>query len=206
MVAKGIITYQPGRPADFNFVNTYSEEGVGLQVTKVDAENKEKALSGARFTITLLNETSTGDSISYKTKEDGSPVYQVESDVTGQDGKISFTGLEQGYYEVKETTVPSGYILVDEGTFYIHVSDGRSKILTKDVSKTIDQWTANPILNDGGNISFNGNESVAVASIGNTPGSELPHTGGPGINMIKLFGTVVMFAAITTFLERKKRK
>jgi hypothetical protein len=37
-------------------------------------------------------------------------------------------------------------------------------------------------------------------------GPELPHTGGPGDTMIKLLGTVVMFAAIATFLERKKRK
>ena len=37
-------------------------------------------------------------------------------------------------------------------------------------------------------------------------GPELPHTGGPGDTMIKLLGTVIMFAAIVTFLERKKRK
>lgn len=37
-------------------------------------------------------------------------------------------------------------------------------------------------------------------------GVELPHTGGPGGTVIRLMGTAVMFAAIATFINRKKRK
>lgn len=64
-----------------------------LNLTKVDAETKT-GLAGAVFTLT---------------KNDNS-IDPIVSQPSGDDGKISFTGLTPGNYTLTETTPPTGYI------------------------------------------------------------------------------------------------
>lgn len=47
MVATVTMTYVEGRPADFNFVNSYTEKGVGIDIVKVDKSQRTKTLPGA---------------------------------------------------------------------------------------------------------------------------------------------------------------
>ena len=65
----------------------------GVEVTKVDAKDKTKVLSGAKFELT---EVATGEK------------HEL---VTGEDGKASINKLPLGKYTLVETEAPKGYLL-----------------------------------------------------------------------------------------------
>ncbi|MGM9950302.1 MAG: collagen binding domain-containing protein, partial [Lysinibacillus sp.] len=69
-----------------------------LTVVKVDADNENAALAGAKFT---LYDKETGDVV-------GKP------QITGEDGTVTFSNLAWGTYQVKETNAPTGYQKVTE--------------------------------------------------------------------------------------------
>ena len=60
----------------------------------------------------------------------------TDSVETGTDGIASFTGLKAGYYIVKETKLPAGYVQTGTGSFYIKVENGKVKL----VEKSSDGW------------------------------------------------------------------
>ncbi|WP_296745396.1 SpaA isopeptide-forming pilin-related protein [Vagococcus sp.] len=77
-------------------VSVTNEETIvlgGVEVLKIDAKDKTKALSGAKFELT---EVATG---------------KVHELVTGEDGKANINKLPLGKYTLVETEAPKGYLL-----------------------------------------------------------------------------------------------
>ncbi|WP_187393445.1 SpaA isopeptide-forming pilin-related protein [Bacillus sp. E214] len=86
----------------FTFVN---REIVGsVTVTKVDKNDTTKKLSGAKFTLTDAKGNET-----------------VE--VTGEDGKATFGNLVYGKYTIKETEAPEGYVISNQESKEINISE-----------------------------------------------------------------------------------
>lgn len=71
-----------------------------IEITKVDAQNTSKVLSGAEFE--LYDAADTGKLIDSKT--------------TGSDGRCTFDNLEYGNYVVRETTAPVNYEIISADT------------------------------------------------------------------------------------------
>ena len=163
---------------------------VTLTIVKVDENDMTTPLPGAEFTLQELNPAGTG------TYKDGSS--PVVSDVTGSDGTTSFEGLEEGYYEVRETAVPDGYIITDSGTFYLHVSEGSATLLTKDASKVVTEWSVKTTGSDD-KLQLNGQ----TVTVGNEPGAQLPAAGGAGTALFYALGGVLLLVG-SAFLARRR--
>lgn len=205
MVATGTITYQPGRPADFNFANSYIG-GVDLTIVKVDKVDPTQKLEGAKFTITMLDEDRTTSArIVYKKDSSNHLVFTRESDPTGEDGTISFEDLKAGYYEIKETQRPEGYIETEDPTFYIHVSGSNAVYLIKstaeaDANKKLNEWTES---NTGsGLVTYDKNNKTATVQ--NEFGTELPMTGGIGTVIFYVLGSILVIGGGIYFISRRR--
>ena len=220
MVATVTMTYVEGRPADFNFVNNYVERGVGIDIVKVDKNQRTTTLPGAEFTLTKLDESTTPGHIRYKMIP-GTSNYEVRvtSDPTGNDGTTTFdSNLTSGYYEIEETKLPAGYISTGEEKFYIKIEDGVAKklIVSDDSEKAITEWETLTSSNQSDLIQFTlgsaddpatagTNETTnTLFSIGNEPGAALPNTGGPGTRLFTLLGSILILGAGILLWRRRR--
>jgi len=176
---------------------TNIQSSTSFEVLKVDSNGMSEPLEGARFElykIDPVNRKHTGKPIN--------PTTLGSNNKTGTDGIALFEHLADGYYEVIEAEMPIGYILVDDESFYIRIQDSVVSFVEQNETG---EWVSRQ--NSGTSIFVPADtEKIAMLKLGNKAGSALPHTGGPGTTMIKLLGTTVMFAAIVSFINRKKRK
>ena len=141
-----------------------------------------------------MNENSPYDYIEDESK--------AVTETTNAEGKATFEGLTAGYYEVKETKLPAGYVNNGEEAFYIHVESGAVKLVTKSGTG----WSEVSSSGDG-KFTFTAasGTSLANVTVENTPGAALPHTGGPGKMPFTLAGLVLVAAAGILLVRRKLR-
>ena len=135
-------------------------------------------LPKAQFTLKKL------DPEGYGTYLSGTEKVEKTSADTDADEKTLITGIRNGFYEISETGVPAGFILVDGGKFYINVQNKIITLLTKDSAKKVKEW-AERTLTDEDKLAFDG-ETITY-TVGNTPGAALPNTGGPGTKLYTFF-------------------
>ena len=100
--------------------------------------------------------------------------------------------MQNGRYRLEETTVPNGYIIQTE-CMYFSVNDGAITLTNVDGEETTYTWIT---LEDD-------DTTIAIA---NTPGIELPKTGGMGTEVFTALGGAMTAAAGAMLLRRKKKK
>ena len=224
MVGTVTMTYVEGRPADFNFVNSYSEDGVPLDIVKLDATDMVTPLEKAQFRLRKLDPEGRG---SYLT---GNAAVEKTSGETNTEGKTAIEGITTGYYEVSEIKVPDGYVQIEDSRLYIWVNDGviRRIVVTENDPETteIDESLVRNCTvvgdNDDGTLRFHMaraavvddpattdiNEAASAANaiftLGNTPGAALPASGGPGTRLYLLLGSALI-AIAGALLARRRR-
>ncbi|MBQ9061604.1 MAG: Cna B-type domain-containing protein [Eubacterium sp.] len=190
-----------------HFTVTYNNSGTPLKITntlknkltlnivKIDAANMITPLENAQFTIKELAPEGKGD---YRT---GANAFEKTSADTDEEGKTSITDIPDGYYEISETKSPDGYVLVNDGKFYVSVKGDEIKLLLKDTGKTVTEWQEQT-LSDADKLEFDA--ASKTVKIGNTPGASLPHTGGPGTRPFTILGSILILGA-GLLLWRKRR-
>lgn len=116
-----------------------------------------------------------------------------------------FDGLSPGYYEIKETKTPEGYVTTGTDCFYIRVNNNGVSLIQPDLSKPAEQWSVIGSSDMVYTFTAAQGETPATAYVGNTPGAELPHTGGIGTSHLYLTGGLMTLAAgLILYLKRKK--
>lgn len=160
-------------PKDKNIVFTYK-----VTVNKVDQDNK--ALEGAGFTL-------------YKKGTDGkyTEVGQMTADTATQ---FSFNGLDDGDYELRETTTPAGYNTMSPIDFTIaaeHDAESDDPQLTSLTGNKAD-GTAFLTATFTKDQTTDGNLAGTVV---NKKGSVLPSTGGMGTTVLYVVGAAIVVAA-----------
>lgn len=196
--AEVAITYHPGSPADFNFVNSYTEKSVGMEILKVDAGDMRTPLKGAGFVIHRIDPATAR----YTEAPAFYPATSGDDHKTGADGKASFNGLTEGYYEVKEEFLPAGYIQTGDGVFYIRVHNGVVSLIEKDSSAETG-WKER---SSGGKLLFTAaeGETPALATVGNESGAALPSSGGPGTTWFYLIGSILLLGCGVLLAARRR--
>ena len=173
---------------------------VDLTIIKVDSAGMTRPLKGAVFTIQQINEQSAVLALIEGTLKTAATNGEVTGE-TGTDGVAVFTGLTSGYYIVKETKLPDGYVQTGTGSFFIKVDQDKVML----VEKQGEDW----VESDGNEkLVFTAEEGddPAEVKVGNDSGVTLPSTGGIGTNLFKLLGSIlVMLAGAGFFLLRGKR-
>ena len=201
-------------------------------MTETNYTVDEKTLEVTSTTVTIFeNGITTADSEA----ENGiKTVTYLTSSKTGKDdGKTGFTDLLAGYYEVKEIKTPDGYVLTNGGKFYIKVEGGvvyliefkrnlKKKENADDPDEYVYEWVeveektaldtttglkytaAKEAIVEGEQVITPA--TLASVTVGNTPGKELPHTGGSGIIRYTVAGLGCITVPTAVLIYRKKKE
>lgn len=159
-------------------------------INKVDSDNKP--LSGAEFTL--------------KKKVDGN-WKSIGVIKNGAGTTFTFTGLDDGLYQLTETTTPEGYNSIDP--IYFNVTADHD--VTSD-DPTLNSLSANQADAEGNDLTSGIIATFSAAlstgsvttNLVNSAGLTLPTTGGIGTRIFYIIGGVLMVGAVV-FLIVKKR-
>ena len=185
---------------EFYVYNIYkkvvSETDITLKKVDKDDVNSSNPnyLKGAAFTLSKYKT----EAFQVKDTEWGDSGSKTLSDTKNPDGTytlngiFSFEGLTEGFYKIEEPTFPAGYVkLSSDPTFKIEVNSSNEMEIT--------------LINNPDNLLRLEDNNLSIV-VGNTPGAALPNTGGPGTNMIYLFGIMLTGLAGTGILMKRRRR
>lgn len=158
-----------------------------LQIVKVDGKDQELKLADAEFELLMS-----------KVNEDGSLTKKesVSKQITDKDGLVTFKGLDDGLYWIKETQAPKDYIkhsgelgpfLVQNGVIYKTdlTDDGKIMDSSKEKLETIE----------------NGLFNYEVKNFK----AEFPSTGGIGTGIFTAIGLSIMLTSLTKVSKGKRK-
>lgn len=188
----------------------------GLKINKVDL-GTEKALKGAKFTITTKGDESNTN-VKY-VKDDGALSDTEVVLSTNADGAIQLTGLDAGTYTVTEVSAPSGYAKVDPFTFEIKramAADGPDAGLTNLAGELTTSQGDKVIagLTDGKSgdnkltkkdKSEKNADGIFNITVGDTKQINLPLTGLNGVTFTWIAGGAVLCIGVAHLIRSRKR-
>lgn len=153
-------------------VTVYNKRNaLNVAILKVDTANVNKVLKGAEFVLYKKN------GVTEATNADGQKIGKL---VTDSEGKVVIGNLLEGEYVLKETKAPSGYKLAAPITVNVL---GNKVVFTqqgiqKDGIPSADGFTY-------------------TMTITNSSGTELPMTGGSGVKLLMIIGTVLVVVSLS---------
>ena len=193
-IATGIVSGGTVTKEEVEFTNTYS--AVDVTVIKIDestrnAEHPENqtTLSGAKFKLYKLTVPEGGSVGTYTVYPNSSSSEKT----TGDDGTLTFEKLPNGKYMIEETSAPAGYVKQREIKIYFTVSEGSTVTYTNEAGETIESQTL--VTYTPADQSF---------TVGNTPGVQLPNTGGPGTRLFTILGSILILGAGVLLWRRRR--
>lgn len=165
--------------ADTILYAQWERKTTGITVYKVDSSNTSKQLDGATFKLTKMGADGTYQTVTIDGVTDENGVFTVSKNGT------NLTGLDDGTYQLTETTAPSGYIVTSSSTTFT-ISDGVAQNFGSGADSA---WLIN-------------NNRLTIK---NTPGTPLPSTGGMGTLAYPAAGAaLVLIALISGFVLRRR--
>ena len=165
-----------GRDSNVEICNRKSTSGK-VTIRKVD--NEKKPLIGAKFQLYKF------DSVWKKVEP-----YMDEIDMTTV-SEFELSDLSQGLYRLEETRSPDGFVILKKYAYFAIAPDNSIR-LTDETGEGD---------NTNEKVSLDTTDGCAVV-IENTPGIELPSTGGIGTRILYYLGTVLVLAAGIGFAYR----
>ena len=102
----------------------------------------------------------------------------------GEDGKVTFTGLTEGEYVIKEIVTPAGYNTI---------ADINLKVEFDEETKTFTYTWSGSVTGTGDTI-----------QVVNQSGVELPSTGGIGNTIFYVLGGILVLAAVVLLVTKKR--
>jgi fimbrial isopeptide formation D2 family protein/LPXTG-motif cell wall-anchored protein len=176
-------------PPDKVIVFTYQ-----VVVNKVDGNKKPLANAG----FSLFRKSADSKETLVKKIDTG----------TGNDRNIfTFTGLDDGTYVLKETTVPDGYNKIEDIEFKISAEHEPEADVPKLISLMgVSEDGTTVKLGDSGKYeaTVNLSDGSITTDVMNKKGSVLPSTGGIGTRIFYAAGAILVAAAIALLVYRKK--
>lgn len=216
-IDKDVYTYTFGIDAALDGENagekiTYEFNKVKSSHTTFEDQKSNAPLAGATFTL-YSNEACTAVA---KTA-----LQTNGTAVSDDDGHITFSGLDEGTYYLKETAAPSGYSLSDQTyKFVIKATLGANGIMTdysvktsyKDASHR--DWTdaaaasykSTATKEKDGSVTNKITRTDAPIAIVDSKFQNLPSTGGRGTVVLTLAATVGMAGFLAIYITSKKKK
>ncbi|MBQ1352726.1 MAG: fibro-slime domain-containing protein, partial [Firmicutes bacterium] len=153
---------------------------IDAEVTLYKMDENGDPLKGSKFQL-----------CKYKTSWEVVPEYS-SIDMTAVTQK-TLTGLSAGRYRLEEMQAPDGYVVMTK-YIYFNIDQGGHATLTDEAG------TGN---NSNENASINNANGITVQ---NTPGVELPDSGGPGTTWIYMIGGFLTAACGVAIAARRKSK
>ena len=174
-------------PKDKVIVFTYQ-----TVINKVD--EKGEALAGAEFTLEKKQADGEWEAIN---------VVKTEAGTT-----FTFTGLDDGFYRLKETVTPPGYNTIDDIYFEIEAKHDTTSPDPELKELTATQKTENNGDLEEGKVTFKPTYTLADGKIAtkvvNNSGATLPETGGIGTTIFYVVGGALVLGAAVLLVTRRR--
>lgn len=124
----------------------------------------------------------------------GDPTSTTPVDIkayVNDDGTLTFAGLADGTYTIKETVVPKGYNRAEDIQFTItHTKDEENKKVT--------------FASNNPNVVLDATNNVFNVTIVNKQGAKLPSTGGIGTTMFYVVGSILVIGAAVLLISKRR--
>lgn len=171
-------------PDDTVIVFTYK-----TVINKVDENNQP--LTDAEFTLKKIIKN-----------DDGSETTKDIAVVTSNNGTVfTFTGLDDGEYELEETKTPSGYNTLSPNPIRFTIS---AKHDIDSPNPGLTELTGNKVTGSVLTFTPDLTEGSLTTKVVNKSGSTLPSTGGMGTTVLYVAGTLMIIAAAAFLVMKKK--
>lgn len=182
-VSPSEVTPVKNQPSAVTITNTYTRPSVDVYLNKVET-GKTALLPGAEFKLLRKNaagEYAVDEAINWT---------KAATTLSLTDGSLELTALPEGDYKLTETKAPSGYLILTKDIYFtVQVSDDEN---TSVVVATTGQESFADV---GASVKQTTKKDDTLV-ITNTPGDELPMTGGPGTNLFTITGTALIVGAL----------
>ena len=176
---------------DGTITNTLNE--TNIKIVKVDANNNATRLTGAIFKLEK------------KTAPDTWTVVENNNNVVvDANGEATIINLADGTYWLTETQAPAGYNMLS-APIQFTIKNG---IAGAPTDNTIEYKPVRAAVEADPENGTEAQEAVTIAAyiVPNTPGTELPSTGGPGIALYTFAGLALMSAAFWLVIRRRREQ
>lgn len=189
-VAVGTYTMTSPQNADIAVVNTYNMKKTSIDLKKFGT-TYNTTLDGAEFELYRGNKGETDEAVNWESDS----IQKITIDNTDT---IKELDLQEGYYKLKEVTAPSGYQLLGEDICFkienrvVTLIDVAGSDLNSDETE---MWKLEGDTTNG-----------FVIKILNEAVYNLPSTGGPGIFVYTIGGTLLLMAAALLIYKMKREE
>ena len=121
-------------------------------------------------------------------------------------GKFRFIGIAPGYYKLVETAYPDGYVGAEsDPLFQVVRNDQNNRYEIQlleinsdgDIVQVENNQSSTIIIDDSDN-------EIKLLRFGNTPGTELPHSGGIGTTIFYIFGALLTLGSGIMLVARRR--
>ncbi len=178
------------------------QEDNALVVKKIDAYTETVGLSDAQFRLYKLG--TDGEALYYAKKADGTVEWSAASAdaltvVTDENGLSTqnFTGISDGTYYLEEVKSPDGY----------HALAKPLQLTFKNAKVTLNaQGQSGKYSVSEGVLDTATNRFTYTVTVPNYTDQLLPETGGSGTILYTVGGLLLMTAAVTSLLYKKKKR
>lgn len=173
-----------------------------LELNKVDGDNNNAPLPGAKFTLEQWNGTEWAASKTAVENTEGTT--------------FTFTGLDAGYYRLKETQVPAGKTQMADLYFEIvptYSTTNPAELTSVAANQTTDQrgqWPEGTATTaefttkvDQSSVALTG---FLTSDIQNISGVVLPSTGGIGTTIFYIVGGILAAGAVILLITKRRMR
>lgn len=168
---------------------SYTNELVtNLDLKKVDSENSNTKLTGAKFNLEVLEVKEDDNNTSiWKPVSDAYNPFEVND-------TVELNNLKAGLYKLTEVTAPNGYSLLSS-SIYFKVELGKIELVDE----------------KGNSLTFPSkmwilDKDNKVLTISNAKLYSLPNSGGPGTYGFTISGVAILATALLLFINNKRRE
>ena len=194
-------------PLEEGVLTAYNKEMfTDLTIVKEDQDDPSIKLAGAEFRLRQIDPNAEGtmDTRTLYDNNDPPQPIRIQNGITSDEpveskGKLSFSQLGIGYYEISEIKAPDGYVLTDDTTFYLRITNTGIELLKMNVNTAAKNWS---VTSSTSTISL----SNSTITVYNEHGNELPHTGGIGTRVFYILGCIMTAGALILLIARRKVK
>ena len=164
---------------------------IDIDIKKTDDKpDSENYLAGAVFELQYREDASHNWEKAKTTYGMNIEQLDEESMFTVPADGITLTGLIDGQYRMEEKDPPAGYIILEDYPVIFTVENGEITSTEGTIS--------------GVRYTEAGADDNALFIIPNTPGPELPHSGGIGTTIFYVLGSILVTAGAVYFISRRR--
>lgn len=168
---------------------SYTNELVtNLDLKKVDSENSNTKLTGAKFNLEVLEVKEDDNNTSiWKPVSDAYNPFEVND-------TVELNNLKAGLYKLTEVTAPNGYSLLSS-SIYFKVELGKIELVDEkgnSLTSPSKMWILD--------------KDNKVLTISNAKLYSLPNSGGPGTYGFTISGVAILAIALLLFINNKRRE